>query len=145
MEIRERIAVPYYNDIFFKYCFGTNDKKSKELREYLLTKITGNIFEEVIVLNPDINPTTITDKHIVLDIHARETNGAYINIEMQVSRFSSSQYMRFQYYSAKILTKQILKGEKYENLHRVYEIVLIDDVEDSSNLITHYVLKKPRK
>lgn len=142
MEVKERIKIPYYNDIFFKYCFGTNNQDSKELREYLLTKITNTKFAEVVVLNPDINPNTVTDKHIVLDIHAREVNGTYINIEMQISRFSSSQYLRFQYYSAKILTKQIIKGEKYDNLHQVYEIVLIDDIDgESKSLITHYVLK----
>lgn len=88
MEIKQEVKIPYSNDLFFKYCFGTNDEISKELREYLLLKITETRFKEVVVLNPDIHPVYYRDKHIILDIHARQLDGSYINIEMQMSKFS---------------------------------------------------------
>ena len=57
---------------------------------------------KITVSNPDLNPHSLDDKDMILDIKVRTAENGDINIEMQNSHFSQYLYQRFQVYGAQI-------------------------------------------
>ena len=84
-------------------------------------------------MNPDLSRDHVEDKDMILDIRVTVASGEQIDIEMQNSSFSVSQRHRFQLYGAKMLTYQEKKGNKYQFINPVYQIIFINDI-DSDNL-----------
>ena len=89
--------------------------------------------QDIKVLNPDLSRDHVEDKDMILDIRVTVASGKQIDIEMQNSSFSVSQRHRFQLYGAKMLTYQEKKGNKYQFINPVYQIIFINDI-DSENL-----------
>ena len=89
--------------------------------------------QDIKVLNPDLSRDHVEDKDMILDIRVTVASGKQIDIEMQNSSFSVSQRHRFQLYGAKMLTYQEKKGNKYQFINPVYQIIFINDI-DSDNL-----------
>ena len=89
--------------------------------------------QDIKVLNPDLSRDHVEDKDMILDIRVTVASGKQIDIEMQNSSFSISQRHRFQLYGAKMLTYQEKKGNKYQFINPVYQIIFINDI-DSDNL-----------
>ena len=89
--------------------------------------------QDIKVLNPDLSRDHVEDKDMILDIRVTVASGEQIDIEMQNSSFSVSQRHRFQLYGAKMLTYQEKKGNKYQFINPVYQIIFINDI-DSDNL-----------
>ena len=89
--------------------------------------------QDIKVLNPDLSRDHVEDKDMILDIRVTVASGEQIDIEMQNSSFSVSQRHRFQLYGAKMLAYQEKKGNKYQFINPVYQIIFINDI-DSDNL-----------
>ena len=77
------------------------------------------------ILNPYIDPQTLSGKHIVLDVLAVDVEGRRFNVEMQVKRHRAWG-SRSLYYLAKLLSGQLKSGEGYESLRPVVGIHIID-------------------
>ena len=77
------------------------------------------------ILNPSIDPQTLSGKHIVLDVLAVDVEGRRFNVEMQVQRHRAWS-SRSLYYLAKLLSGQLKSGEGYESLRPVVGIHIID-------------------
>ncbi|MFN5266467.1 MAG: Rpn family recombination-promoting nuclease/putative transposase [Burkholderiales bacterium] len=77
------------------------------------------------ILNPYIDPQTLSGKHIVLDVLAVDVEGRRFNVEMQVQRHRAWG-SRSLYYLAKLLSGQLKSGEGYESLRPVVGIHIID-------------------
>ena len=77
------------------------------------------------ILNPSIDPQTLSGKHIVLDVLAVDVEGRRFNVEMQVQRHRAWG-SRSLYYLAKLLSGQLKSGEGYESLRPVIGIHIID-------------------
>ena len=77
------------------------------------------------ILNPYIDPQTLSGKHIVLDVLAVDVEGRRFNVEMQVQRHRAWG-SRSLYYLAKLLSGQLKSGEGYESLRPVIGIHIID-------------------
>ena len=77
------------------------------------------------ILNPSIDPQTLSGKHIVLDVLAVDVEGRRFNVEMQVQRHRAWG-SRSLYYLAKLLSGQLKSGEGYESLRPVVGIHIID-------------------
>jgi predicted transposase/invertase (TIGR01784 family) len=81
--------------------------------------------EVVEILNPRIEPDELLGKYIVLDILARDGQGHFYNIEMQVRR-RPDWSARSVYYMAKALADQLKSGAAYSALQPVIGIHLLD-------------------
>lgn len=81
--------------------------------------------EVVKILNPRIEPDELLGKYIILDILARDPEGHFYNIEMQVRR-RLDWSARSVYYVAKGLTDQLKSGDAYSTLKPVIGIHLLD-------------------
>jgi hypothetical protein len=77
------------------------------------------------ILNPSIDPQTLSGKHIVLDVLAVDVEGRRFNVEMQVQRHRAWS-SRSLYYLAKLLSGQLKSGEGYESLRPVVGIHIMD-------------------
>ncbi|NBU00450.1 MAG: Rpn family recombination-promoting nuclease/putative transposase, partial [Betaproteobacteria bacterium] len=77
------------------------------------------------ILNPSIDPQTLSGKHIVLDVLAVDVEGRRFNVEMQVQRHRAWG-SRSLYYLAKLLSGQLKSGEGYESLRPVVGIHIMD-------------------
>ncbi|MFM9040297.1 MAG: Rpn family recombination-promoting nuclease/putative transposase, partial [Betaproteobacteria bacterium] len=77
------------------------------------------------ILNPSIDPQTLSGKHIVLDVLAVDVDGRRFNVEMQVQRHRAWG-SRSLYYLAKLLSGQLKSGEGYESLRPVVGIHIMD-------------------
>ncbi|MFN5151380.1 MAG: Rpn family recombination-promoting nuclease/putative transposase [Burkholderiales bacterium] len=77
------------------------------------------------ILNPYIDPQTLSGKHIVLDVLAVDVEGRRFNVEMQVQRHRAWG-SRSLYYLAKLFSGQLKSGEGYESLRPVVGIHIID-------------------
>ena len=124
----------FKSDVLFKYSLA-NDQDHDSL--YLLKLFIEGILKidchDIKVLNPDLSRNHVEDKDMILDIRVTVASGKQIDIEMQNSIFSPTQRHRFQLYGAKLLSQQEKKGDRYQNINPVYQIIFINDV-DSDNL-----------
>ena len=124
----------FKSDVLFKYSLA-NDQDHDSL--YLLKLFIEGILKiechYIKVLNPDLSRNHVEDKDMILDIRVTVASGKQIDIEMQNSIFSPTQRHRFQLYGAKLLSQQEKKGDRYQNINPVYQIIFINDV-DSDNL-----------
>ena len=134
MKETDKKIYDFKSDVLFKYSLA--DDKDYDCRYLLKLFIEGilNIqCQDIKVLNPDLNRNHVEDKDMILDIRVTVASGEQIDIEMQNSSFSVSQRHRFQLYGAKMLTYQEKKGNKYQFINPVYQIIFINDI-DSDNL-----------
>ena len=77
------------------------------------------------ILNPYIDPQTLSGKHIVLDVLAVDVEGRRFNVEMQVQRHRPW-CSRSLYYLSKLFSGQLKSGEGYESLRPVVGIHIMD-------------------
>ena len=134
MKETDKKIYDFKSDVLFKYSLA--DDKDYDCRYLLKLFIEGilNIqCQDIKVLNPDLSRDHVEDKDMILDIRVTVASGEQIDIEMQNSSFSVSQRHRFQLYGAKMLTYQEKKGNKYQFINPVYQIIFINDI-DSDNL-----------
>ena len=130
--------VSYHNDVFFKFAL-TEGKDGGDIRNFIIQELTGICPKESIVLNPDLSPKQLEGKDIILDVHVNADTGTEYDFEMQMGGEYVSEHKRFEYYGAKMLTYQLNKGEHYESLKEVYQIIFIDAyAKTNRNLINAY-------
>jgi predicted transposase/invertase (TIGR01784 family) len=111
------------NDFVFKKLFA----EAPQLLAALINAVRSDEppIEVVEVTNPRIEPEDIKGKFIVLDILAKDQQGRFYNIEMQVRRFAPWS-ARSTYYLARVLSNQIVSGQEFHSLKPVIGIHLLD-------------------
>ena len=77
------------------------------------------------IRHPEILPEHLEGKQIVLDVLAEDSKGVIYNVEMQVCKFVDWG-ARSLYYLARLLGKQLNKGENYDKVRPVVGIHLLD-------------------
>ena len=77
------------------------------------------------IRHPEILPEHLEGKQIVLDVLAEDSEGVIYNVEMQVCKFVDWG-ARSLYYLARLLGKQLNKGENYDKVRPVVGIHLLD-------------------
>lgn len=111
-----------HNDVVFKLLFAT----SPALLTDLINAMRNGAAPVTVVdiLNPRIEPEHIRGKFIILDILAKDQDGQFLNIEMQVQQHEKWS-QRSMYYLAKTLVGQLRSGEQYAALKPVIGIHLL--------------------
>ena len=77
------------------------------------------------ILNPQIQPDELLGKYIVLDVLARDIEGDYYNIEIQVRRYGAWN-RRGLYYLARTMGEQLDASQDYAQLKAVIGLHLLD-------------------
>ena len=111
-------------DVVFQALFGT--KGNEEILGGLLSKI---IKEDVENISLDSNQNLISkvpeEKMGVLDLRAKIGDNADVEIEVQLkNKHNISE--RALFYWAKMYSSQLKKGEKYKNLKKTIQVLILD-------------------
>lgn len=101
------------NDYVFKRLFA----EAPELLVALINDLRPDLpdLASVEILNPNIEPSELTGKYIILDVLARDADGRCYNIEVQVRRYGAW-HKRGLFYLARTLGGQLSAGEDYQEL-----------------------------
>ena len=142
-KIKPKRITDFKNDLVFKYLLSNmKDVQCRYLLKLIIEDIAHIKTQEITVLNSELNPSHISDKDMILDVHVKTVDGELIDIEMQNTKFSKEIYHRFQAYESRMLDHQVNRGDKKysENLHKVVTILFIDDIDkDNLELIDAYM------
>ena len=93
--------------------------------------------EHVEILNPFSYQEFAEDKLIVLDVRARDSEGRWLNIEMQVSVFAGL-LMRLVYYCCSLYVDQLQSGGDYADLRPAISICLLREVLFRDSDVPHH-------
>lgn len=122
MQERKELLKPKI-DVVFHSLFK---KGNEEITKAIISSITEEKIKEI-ELDKDRH---IIGKHIeekigILDFKAILDGGTICNIEIQLAN-NKDTAERFLYYWSRIYSSQLLKGEDYENIHKVIGIIILD-------------------
>ena len=111
------------NDYVFKRLFV----EAPELLVALINDLRPDLpdIASVEILNPNIEPSELTGKYIILDVLARDTDGHCYNVEVQVRRYGVW-HKRGLFYLARTLGGQLSAGEDYQELRASVGLHLLD-------------------
>ncbi|MEZ6091474.1 MAG: Rpn family recombination-promoting nuclease/putative transposase [Pirellulaceae bacterium] len=124
-------------DFAFKMIFG--NPKHVEALIGLLNAILclKHPITSVEILNP-FNYQEFQDaKQIILDVRARDAQGRWMNVEMQVSAVAGL-LKRMVYYSCSMYVEQLHKGDDYRQLRQSIAICLTNQSIDSGSSQPHH-------
>jgi predicted transposase/invertase (TIGR01784 family) len=116
------------NDIVFKIYFTTPDNQFL-LISFLEAVIRPTIpISKVKIMNPDLPKDILDEKGSVLDILVTLEDGTQIDVEMQMA---SSIFFkkRVLFYWAKLYSKQLKRGHKYQKLAPTISIAILAENE----------------
>jgi predicted transposase/invertase (TIGR01784 family) len=111
------------NDYVFKRLFA----EAPELLVALINDLRPDLpdITSVEILNPNIEPSELSGKYIILDVLARDAQGHCYNVEVQVRRYGAW-HKRGLFYLARTLGGQLSAGEDYGELRASVGLHLLD-------------------
>jgi predicted transposase/invertase (TIGR01784 family) len=132
-------------DVVFRKLFG--GEESKEILISLINSVVEPDFRltEITIKNPFNLAAYRKDKESVLDIKAVDQNGAWYDIEMQVT--ANLLYgKRAVYYLSKIYTEQLGKGRQYSKLNTAIGIHFLNFAyfEEDDEVVRQFVFKNAK-
>jgi predicted transposase/invertase (TIGR01784 family) len=112
-------------DIVFKKIFGSEE--NKELLISLINSIVSQADQvvEVELLNPYNAANLLNDKVSILDVKAKNQQGKYYNIEIQMTPDNDYDKQAL-YYWAKLYSSQLKKAERYATLKKTIGIHVLN-------------------
>lgn len=130
-------------DVFFKYLLTYDEKHAQHFLKRIITEVTSHVPEKITIINPDIIRSYRNEREIILDVYVVTREGRHIGIEMQMSQLTHYQRDRFEYYLAKLHSRQIKKGEGYDKIQETYVIIFINDFHhvDQKIFQSDFILK----
>ena len=134
------------NDFFIRYFFGLKGDEDLLLSFINAIMIDSNFatFKSVEIINPFNLSEKAGNKESIVDLKAITEDEIIVIIEIQT--YSTKNFFeRTLYYWSKNYSNVLKKGDKYEKLHPVISINLIDDIlfdKNDKRMHTCYLLKE---
>lgn len=126
--MKEKITIPFYNDLLFKYFISDNDdKESMYLLKTIIESVTPLRCQALYVMNSELIPSRYKEKKAILNVRVQTDEGEFVNIEVQSTGMFESLHKRFQYYVFKNIATQVHSGDDYRKIKPVYMIILFND------------------
>jgi len=132
---------PLTNDVMFHLVFLNNEKARTALVSTLLN-IPEKEIKGITVMNPIQFSDAFDASQTVLDLRLHLVNGLYLNIEMQVRRFSEWTNRTIVYSCRQIIDQSNREGFGYSNLEPVIHIAIMNHTlfEDHRRFFAKYEL-----
>lgn len=114
------------NDLAFKMLFGNEHNKDLliDLLSAILDKDASQL-TELEYINTDLLKDAPEDKQGILDVRIKQADGTQINIEIQVNPLKAMAH-RSLFYWSRMYTKQLGKGELYDELRPCITINIVN-------------------
>ena len=109
-------------DVVFHALFR---RKNNSILEAMLTDILETKVKIIENLDRHLDIATADEKLGVMDLRVRFEDGTYCNVEIQLKEYAYENE-RFLYYLADTYSRQLERGEKYEEINKTISIVIID-------------------
>ncbi|MBR6298102.1 MAG: Rpn family recombination-promoting nuclease/putative transposase, partial [Candidatus Gastranaerophilales bacterium] len=113
-------------DLTFKKIFGEHPNLVKSLLNALLPLPEGMTIEKVDIISSENVPENPTKKYSIVDVRCTDNNGRSFIVEMQ-SYWNKEFFSRTLFNAASMYTKQLAKGNPFDNLKEVYALALVND------------------
>ena len=134
------------DDITFKLFFAGNTPESRKCLCSFLSAVIGTKVTNAEVINSEILPEMIRDKSSRLDINCVIENGDKIDVELQCSKEDDNQRNRALFYGGKLVSESLKKGEKYDKMKKVYQIMVVNYKEfDDDDFFTEFQMYSVKK
>jgi len=127
-------------DFVFKKIFGSPENASILVGLLNAVLQTAVPVVDVEILNPFNYQDFKDDKQIILDIRARDSNGRWFNIEMQVA-VGAGLLKRLVYYVSSLYSGQLKSGENYVTLQPAVSICFLNSILFSESEVSHHRLR----
>jgi len=124
-------------DFAFKKIFGTPENRPALIGLLNAILQLPRPIEDVQILNPFSYQEFAEDKLIVLDIRARDREGRWLNVEMQVSVVPGL-IKRLVYYACSLYVGQLERGGDYGELCPAISICLLREVLFRDTAVAHH-------
>ena len=83
--MKEKITIPFYNDLLFKYfVYDNEDEGCQYILKKIIEEITPIRCKELYVINSELMTHHYREKRSILDVRVKTQEGEYINIHEQV-------------------------------------------------------------
>jgi predicted transposase/invertase (TIGR01784 family) len=115
-------------DVVFKAMLTSDTDVSREALRRLLCACTRREVSAVRVTNNDLVPPHHEGKTPRLDVHVTFNDGESANLEIQINKTSDDLKARAELYAAMLLSGQSRRGQKYQEIKRVYQIFFLNCV-----------------
>ena len=113
-------------DLTFKKVFGEHPNLVKSLLNALLPLPDGMTIDTVEIINPENVPENPAKKYSIVDVRCTDNKGRGFIVEMQ-SYWNREFFSRTIFNAASMYTKQLAKGNPFEQLKEVYALALVND------------------
>ena len=113
-------------DLTFKKIFGEHPNLVKSLLNALLPLPEGMTIEKVDIISSENVPENPAKKYSIVDVRCTDNNGRGFIVEMQ-SYWNKEFFSRTLFNAASMYTKQLAKGNPFDNLKEVYALALVND------------------
>ena len=110
-------------DYAFKKVFGS--ESNADLLRDLLGAVLGFAVSAVEIVNPFNDKDAADDKLSVLDVKARDEQGRWFNVEMQMCSHAAL-VPRLLYYWAKLYAGQMVEGKDFATLMPAYSVCFVN-------------------
>jgi len=122
-----RVILPVKRDIIFKIFFA-DERNIDFLTDFLksVLLIPTEEYDELTIVDPHLIREHPSDKLGIIDVKLKTVSGRTIHIEIQVAPLPHMR-ARIAFYDAKMITEQIGKSEKYEEIKQVISIIITED------------------
>lgn len=113
-------------DLPFKKIFGEHKDLLISLVNALLPLEDNELVEEVEYLSPEMVPDTYVGKNSIVDVRCKDAKGRQFLVEMQMLWTPAFQ-QRVLFNASKAYVRQLDKSRKFEMLHPVYSLNLVNE------------------
>ena len=122
------------DDVFIHYLYSDPDDEDKRFFfKVVIEDLLHLSCEGMQIISPQIIPDRDHQKFMTVDIRVKLKDGTTRSIEMQQAAFSMSHYKRFATYNAKMLAEQIDRGQEYQEVKPVIQVIFINDIDSDNN------------
>ena len=111
-------------DYAFKKIFGTRENRTAVIGLLNAILTLPRPVDDVEIVNPFSRKEFLSDKQIVVDIRARDEEGRWLNVEMQVD-VRPGLIQRLAYYGCSLYVQQLEAGADYRKLTPAFSICLL--------------------
>jgi predicted transposase/invertase (TIGR01784 family) len=116
------------DDDVFKLLFASDNEDSREALRSLLSACTRRVVSKVQIKNTEMHPAYIGGKKSKLDVLVTFNDGEIADLEMQKGVSDDDLKKRAEVYTGLLVSGQLKKGSKYEDIKRVYQIFFLNCV-----------------
>ena len=124
-------------DITFKKVFGEHPDIVKSFLNAMLPLDDREIVE-IEYLTPELTPDGLDQKDSIVDVRCKDGEGRQFIVEMQMF-WRKEMYERMVFNMAKVYSKQLNAGGRYQDLKPIYGLCLLDDIANKEEDFYHHL------